>query len=102
MANLTINKTGNSIVVDFGAYAAFYKLLSNRRSYYILDIVEVEEVYDGSCVNVMMRDAHGIRRWTLTYDSTETSPEMFIVDDVDSVAPTSNSDLFDKITALRG
>lgn len=37
----------------------------------------------------------------LTWDATYSGDELFIVDSVDGVAPTSMSDLFDKITALR-
>lgn len=38
--------------------------------------------------------------WILTYDSAYSGSDKFIVDTIDGVAPTSESDLFDKLTAL--
>lgn len=97
MANLVITKSGNSIIVAFNDYSS--TVGATKRSYDIRDIVEVELGSD--YVQVLMRDAHGVNTWMLTYDNTYAGSERFIVDSVATVAPTSESDLFDKITALR-
>ena len=99
MANIVITTSGsNSIVVAFNDYSSVVE--ATKRSYDNRDIVEVE--YYTDYVEVMMRDAHGLNIWMLTYDSSYSGDQRFIVDSVAGVAPTSESDLFDKITALRG
>lgn len=99
MANVVITTSGSySLVVAFNAYST--AIQATKRSYDIRDIVEIE--YYTDYVEVVMRDAHGVRAWMLTYDSAYAGSERFIVDSVAGVAPTSESDLFDKITALRG
>ena len=99
MANIVITASGsNSIVVAFNDYASTVE--ATKRSYDNRDIVEVE--YYTDYVEVYMRGAHGINTWMLTYDSSYSGDQRFIVDSVAGVAPTSESDLFDKITALRG
>ena len=98
MANIVITKSGNSIIVDFGVYSTAIGG-ATKRSYDIRDVVEVELGSD--YVQVLMRDAHSVNTWMLTYDSGYSGSERFIVDTVATVAPTSESDLFDKITALR-
>ena len=97
MANLVITKIGNSIVVDMGVYSSTVGF--TNASYLVSDIVELN--LRTNEVTVMMRDAHGKNGWPLTYDSTYAGGERFIVDSVSGVAPSSESDLFDKITALR-
>jgi len=98
MANIVITLSGNSLVVDFGVYAT--TLGATKRSYDIRGIVEVE--YYTDYVMVIMRDSPPINKLMLTYDSAYAGSERFIVDSVATVAPTSESDLFGKITALRG
>lgn len=99
MANIVITKSGNSIIVDFGVYATSMNV--DKASFDIRDIVEVAYSSTDDYVEVLMRDAHGVRQWVLTWDNTYAGDQKFIIDSVATVAPTSNSDLFDKITALR-
>ena len=98
MANLVITKSGSSVIVDFGVYTvADTKVDMTKGSYHIAHIDEVKLYSDH--VRVEM---DGIREdWLITYDSAYAGTEFFIVDSVAGVAPTSESDLFDKITALR-
>jgi len=98
MANIVITTSGNSIVIAFNDYSG---AVDNtvKRSYAKTDIVEVE--YGSDYVMVTMRDSHTHKSWMLTYDSAYPGSERFIVDTVEGVAPSSESDLFDKITALR-
>ena len=100
MANIVITKSGNSIIVDFGDYYSSDNVDNENASYRVYDIVEVG--YNADRVVIMMRNAHGIRSWDVTWDSTYTGSDYFIIDLVETVAPTSQLDLFDKITALRG
>lgn len=97
MANIVITKSGNSISVAFNDYSSTVGAL--KRSYDIRDIVEVELGSD--YVQVLMRDSHSSSTWMLTYDNTYSGDQRFIVDSVEGVAPTNESDLFDKLTALR-
>jgi hypothetical protein len=99
MANIVITKSGNSIIVDFGDYSSV--IGCDKRSFDIRDVSEAGYCSSDDFVDVMMRDSHGVRRWVLTWDSSYSGSEKFIVDSVDGVAPTSQSDLFDKVTALR-
>ena len=99
MANIVITKSGNSLIVDFGVYAT--SVGCDKRSYDIRDIVEVGYCSTDDYVSVLMRDADGVRQWVLTWDNTYAGDQKFIIDSVATVEPTSNSDLFDKMTALR-
>lgn len=97
MANIVITKSGNSISVAFNDYSSTVGAL--KRSYDIRDIVEVELGSD--YVQVLMRDSHSNPTWMLTYDNTYSGDQRFIVDSIEGVTPTSEGDLFNKITALR-
>lgn len=99
MANIVITKIGNSIIVDFGTYAASVGM--DKKSFDIRDITEIGYTSTDDFVDVLMRDIHGIRQWVLTWDNTYSGNQKFIVDSVATVAPISNLDLFDKIIALR-
>lgn len=95
MANLVVVKSGNSIVVTFNDYSG--AIGSTKRSYLIDNLTEIDLLSDR--VVVYMAVTH--ETWQLTYDSAYSGDELFIVDTVDGVAPASESDLFDKLTALR-
>jgi len=98
MANIVITTSGNSIIVAFNDYSSI--IGATKRSYDIRDIAEVELGSD--YVQLSIRDSHSVNTWLLTYDSGYSGSERFIVDSVSASAPSSESDLFDKITALRG
>jgi hypothetical protein len=98
MANITIVKSGNSIIVDFGDYALLNNVDGRKASYKVEDISVIWIEKDDSFVTVKMKDAVTNNNWKLSFDST---PNSFIVDSIDAIAPTDNSDLFDKLTALR-
>lgn len=102
MANVVITVSGNSLIVDYGDYSSSGAVDALSASYCACDIVEIQRAKDDSHCLVMMRDAHGKRQWEVTYDATYSGDEYFIIDSIDTVAPTSNSDLFNKLTALRG
>ena len=99
MANITIVKTGNSIILTFNAYATAFEI--KKSSYDSRDIVEVVLHDSEAYVVVMMRDAHGQRKWDTTFDSAYIGTDYVIIDSIDGVAPSSNQDLFNKINALR-
>lgn len=102
MAGITIVTTGNSFVVDFGVYVASDLINTVKQSYFTNDIIEVGLITDLSSVFVMMRDSDGLPMWGVTYDSTYTGQDLFIIDSIDGIAPLSQLDLFNKLTALRG
>jgi len=98
MANITISKSGNSVIVDFGDYVVSDNVDGRKASYKVehISIVWIEK--DDSIVHVKMEDAITVRDWSLSYTTTTGA---FIVDTIDGIAPTDNVDLFNKITALR-
>ena len=98
MANIVITVSGNSVVAAFNVYST--AVGADKKSYNKNDIAEV--TLGSGFVEVMMKDAHAHNVWMLTYDSAYGGDERYIVDTVAGVAPASESDLFDKITALRG
>lgn len=98
MANITIVKSVNSIIVDFGDYSNLPNVDGRKASYKVEDISVIWIEKDDAFVNVKMKDAVTTPIWALTYASTDGA---FIVDSIDGIAPTSNSDLFNKLTALR-
>lgn len=101
MANIVVTKSGNSMEVEFNVYGADPRINSKCRGYDIRDIVETDLIYDESSISLTMRDAHGQRTWPLTWLSSYTGTDYFIVDSVENIAPTSQKDLFDKLQALR-
>lgn len=98
MANITIVKSGNSIIVDFGDYSLSDNVDGTKASYKVEDISVIWIEKDDSFVTVKMKDAITSKTWPLSYNTVESA---FVVDTIDGVIPTSNSDLFDKLTALR-
>lgn len=98
MANIVITTSGNSIIVDFGVYtSATSKTPMTKSSFYKSNLCEIHLFSDH--VRVDMSAINQI--WNVTYDSGYAGTDYYIVDSVAGVAPTSESDLFDKITALR-
>ena len=98
MANITIVKSGNSVIVDFGDYSLNDNVDGRKASYKVEDISVIWIEKDDAFVSVKMKDAVTNNNWKLSFNS---EPNSFIIDSIDAVAPTSNSDLFDKLTALR-
>lgn len=98
MANLTVVKSGNRIDIDLGVYASDIGL--RKESYRADDIVEVSLCASDTFVEIMMRDSHESATWYVTWDPAYSGSEYFIVDTVDTLAPTSQEDLYDKLKAL--
>lgn len=92
MANIVVTSTINYIKVDFGNYFPTYYPI--KLAYYNENTIEKVELYI-DMVKVHMLGEKG-SDWELTYDGSKGLQ----VDAVDGVAPTSNSDLCDKIGAL--
>ena len=108
MPNITVKKSGNSVRVTFNDYGSNENINTKYRSYCTCDVSEIEMPYDETHVHVVMRDAHEVRQWDVTWDTAYTGDEYFIVDSVDQGAgagaetPSSQADLFDKLESLRG
>ena len=92
MANLVVTSTANYIKVDFGVYYPTYYPVS--KAYYNANDIEKVELFANMVMVHLIADQNG--DWELTYDGSAG----FQVDTVDGVAPTSNSDLCDKIGVL--
>lgn len=92
MPNIVVTSTANSIKVDFGDYASsvgFKKGTWNKS-----EIVAFELAASDAYVTAIPTVGP---RWNLVYQS---SGQNLIVDTVAGAAPTSNSDLYDKLIAL--
>lgn len=90
MANVTIITTTNTIEVDFGVYADDLAISKGvwRKSSVIYINLNDNHIY------LKIRDGN---EWVLNYS---TQSKGFIVDTIDGVAPTSLSDLYDKLKVL--
>ena len=95
MANVTISpRGGNKITINFGDYAnedRFPNRIICHKSQVVL-------VGYGKWVNLFIPFI--TIKFDLTSEVEPGGPRLLIVDSVDGVAPTSNSDLFNKIRAL--
>lgn len=93
MANVVITSTTNSIKVDFGVYVGGEipkkRTYNKNKSVFYISLEESD-----SMVTVI---SEGSPQWNLAYTSTTGC---FIIDSINGVAPTSNSDLYDKLIAL--
>lgn len=91
MANTVVTSTTNAVKVVFNddPNKGQYSKGTYSKS-------AIETVYlNGNHVEVICADT---RRWVLSH--TTNSIKALIIDSVDGVAPTSLSDLYDKISAL--
>jgi len=91
MANVVVTSDANTVKVDFGVYYPDYYPVSI--AYYNRNDIDKVELYS---TLVSVHIFNGAKDWELSYDGSAG----FHVDTVDGVAPTSNSDLCDKIGAL--
>jgi hypothetical protein len=98
MANIVITSVGNYIDVDFGIYVVSSNVDGRKATYKKDDISIIWLEKDDLFVDVKMKDAITTNHWRLSFNAT---PEAFIIDSVDGVAPTSNVDLYNKLNALR-
>ena len=99
MANLVITKTGNIVNVDFGNYSISGSVDGKCASYQINDISIVWMEKTGEHVRIKMKDAITTTDWSLVWQDEGNGG--FVVDTVDGVTPTSNTDLMGKINAIR-
>jgi hypothetical protein len=98
MANVVITSSGNYIDVDFGIYAVSSSVDGRKATYKKDDISIIWLEKDDLFVDVKMKDAITTNHWRLSFNAT---PEAFIIDSIDGIAPTSNIDLYNKLNALR-
>lgn len=89
MPNITVTSTTNAIKVDFGDY---YPTLQFSKATF--DKKHIESIKLDSSVQINMDKEIS---WLVTYDGASGT---YQVDSVDSVAPTSNTDLYNKLSAL--
>jgi len=97
MANLVVTTAGNAIRVDFNDYSA---ALGGKisASYDKNDLKIIAEYSDH--IALVMSDGAYSERWALTCNASYSGDQFFIVDTVNTVAPTSETDLRKKLDAL--
>ena len=91
MANLVVTSTTNSISVDFGVLATAANM---KKGVWNKSRITFQLALADAHVNVLVI---GEPSWGVSWDG---SVNTFQIDTINSVAPTSNSDLYDKLTAL--
>lgn len=95
MANMVITKVGsNGVYVDFGVYAG--SKLKSPQGFNSNTIISIRPTptSDGTQVLVQGRDA---QVWQVCHT---TLMNYMTIDTIDGVAPTSQADLINKLTAL--
>lgn len=94
MAKIVITSTTNGIKVVFNDYAS---VVNMKKGYWLKShLKHLEQLDNNTFVEVTMTEEGD---WPLSYDGEIGS---FQVDTINGVAPTSNSDLYDKLEALFG
>lgn len=91
MANIIITSTTNSIKVDFGALGL--NPLPKKGTWAKSKIISISLTPSDAFVKASIL---GEQEWQLSWDGTNGMQ----IDSVNAVAPTSNSDLYDKLIAL--
>jgi hypothetical protein len=100
MANLVITSTTNCIKIDNGIYAgteAAFGVIQKKVTFRKQDIRRIALAPSDNNVNVWLIEINFT--FTLSFDGATGTLQ---VDTVDGVVPTSNSDLYDKLSALLG
>lgn len=96
MANIVVTSTTNSILVDFGDYAGTdmptVGIIPNHRTYQKHNI-EFRTV--GGVVQALL--LHDGKEFPVSYDGATGTLQ---IDEVNSSAPSSDSDLYTKLIAL--
>jgi len=97
MANVVITSTTNSIVIDNGVYAGIegaLGVIQKKATFRKDDVRRIALSPSDANVNVFLIEQGML--FVLTFDGVGGMQ----VDTVNGVAPTSNSDLYDKLIAL--
>jgi len=98
MANLVITSTTNSIVIDNGVYAGIegaLGVIQKKATFRKDDLRRIALAPSDANVNVFLIEQGML--FILSFDGASGTMQ---VDTVNGVAPTSNSDLYDKLIAL--
>lgn len=92
MANITITSTTNSIKVEYGDYTPIIE--SKKQCWRKEMISNFHLLPDESAIHVVVIQE---KEWMVSWDGSTGTLQ---IDSVNGVAPTSNSDLYDKLIAL--
>jgi len=91
--NLVITKTAFTVTVDFNIYKDHLKI--KKASFRRDEISEIVEAHDGNFVTLIMLDGNEFK---ISFNAVDGA---MIVDLIDTFAPISNDDLFDKLVLLQ-
>lgn len=89
MPNIVVTSTTNAIKVDFGDY---YQTLQFSKATFKKD--HIESIKLDTSVQINLDKEYS---WVVTFDGASGT---YQIDSVDGVAPTSNSDLYNKLSVL--
>lgn len=91
MANIVITTTTNIIKVDFNDLSSVTGI---KKGCWGDSIIAFQLVADESFIKVIVS---GVPSWAVSYNGSTGTLQ---IDSVDGVAPTSNSDLYNKLVAV--
>jgi len=91
---ITITSTATTVTVDMGVYYT-NKAVPFKRGFWRKD--QIHYIFENT--DHVEIDASDKNDWILAFDSGGVG-QRYQVATIDGAAPTSNSDLFDKLTAL--
>lgn len=91
MANIVVTSSANNFIVEFNDYASFTGI--KKAVWEKLDI-SFQLTHNDEFVRVCVKNEPS---WAVTFDGNGNTLQ---IDMVVGVAPTSNSDLYDKLIAL--
>lgn len=91
MANIVVTTTGDIFNIDFGVYDAAVKM---KKSTFIKTKVRFELMVSDAFVRVSVQD---MQDFAVSFDGSAGTLQ---IDLINGVAPTSNSDLYDKLALL--
>jgi hypothetical protein len=91
MANLVVTSTANTISVVFNAMASAAKM---EKGTWLKSRITFRLMVSNAYVDVLVA---GEVDWAVSFDGSSNTMQ---IDSVNGVAPTSNSDLYDKLIAL--
>ena len=93
MANIVITSSTNTIQVVFNTLSIVTNI--DKGTWY-KDKITFQLIYGASFVNVLVLNESA---WAVSFNGISNTLQ---IDSVNGVAPTSNSDLYDKLIALLG
>lgn len=93
MANIVVTSTSNYIYVDFGIYGQDPAVNEENASYPRRTLARTSKPYGQPYIKIIMSVNGAGEEWFISYQAVPDRPDVFIVDSINGVAPTSLTQL---------